>query len=618
MSRSSVVPLLIVLGLYGWLGPSPACAGVLMLLSLASLPVRSRVAVNAALQVGFGILVVALGTALFATFLPRLPGATAQLPTGWAAFAGASLTASVARRFVAAPAGGESVGLALELLALMACGGTAGGALYSSGVVAFLGAALLVRRHASPSSMPFVALVRRHGLALVLMGVVAASLTWVLAQALPGGHGWAMRRLAMVRPPAVGVGDRLWLGSMRGLLDSNQPVMRVRGEADLLRGVVYNRYELGRWWRDELRVESLSTPPTLGGPDVLELEWLDGEPTHYFLPLDTSAFALSSGLGRVDSFGLLDAIDAHPAARVYVRRGETRALRIDAPSLDDVRVPVSLEAQLRALSRSYTQASADDAARLEALVSGLRRDHPYSLEFERSPYGDPMVEFLRPGQGGHCEYFAASMALLARSVGIPARVVVGYRVIEKNPLSGDSIVRERDAHAWVEAWVGDWRTFDPTPSSEAAYGEARETPLGLALLDVFGAWRSRFFMWLDGLSVVEALTLPVLLVLFGAALRWRRSREGRARQGKGTAFQPLPCFLRLTEALAARGLELRVEDSVEAFAQRVGATESLREHASECAEALRGYAALRYGDRGDEASVALRLDGLTRAIRTPR
>ena len=125
-------------------------------------------------------------------------------------------------------------------------------------------------------------------------------------------------------------------------------------------------------------------------------------------------------------------------------------------------------------------------------------------------------------------------------------------------------------------------------------------------------------MWLDGLSVVEALTLPVLLVLFGAALRWRRSREGRARQGKGTAFQPLPCFLRLTEALAARGLELRVEDSVEAFAQRVGATESLREHASECAEALRGYAALRYGDRGDEASVALRLDGLTRAIRTPR
>ena len=64
--------------------------------------------------------------------------------------------------------------------------------------------------------------------------------------------------------------------------------------------------------------------------------------------------------------------------------------------------------------------------------------------------------------------FASAMVLLARVEGIPARVVGGYHVSEVNPFTGRAIVRDRDAHAWVEAWIeGAWRKWDPTPVSES-------------------------------------------------------------------------------------------------------------------------------------------------------
>ena len=61
------------------------------------------------------------------------------------------------------------------------------------------------------------------------------------------------------------------------------------------------------------------------------------------------------------------------------------------------------------------------------------------------------------------------MALLCRSIGIPARYVTGYLVTEKNSETGRYIVREKDAHAFVEVYIAGygWMTFDPTPEVEA-------------------------------------------------------------------------------------------------------------------------------------------------------
>ena len=93
----------------------------------------------------------------------------------------------------------------------------------------------------------------------------------------------------------------------------------------------------------------------------------------------------------------------------------------------------------------------------------------YTLEAEVVPRRqDPTEWFLFTHRAGHCEYFASAMAVLCRSVGINARVITGFVATEYNEATGHYLVRQSNAHAWVEVEIGPgvWRTFDPTPPSD--------------------------------------------------------------------------------------------------------------------------------------------------------
>ncbi len=75
-------------------------------------------------------------------------------------------------------------------------------------------------------------------------------------------------------------------------------------------------------------------------------------------------------------------------------------------------------------------------------------------------------QFLLQEHRGHCEYFAAGMVALMTALNTPARIVGGFYGGTLNPLTGYFIIRNEDAHAWVEVWDGKaWQTFDPTPAS---------------------------------------------------------------------------------------------------------------------------------------------------------
>lgn len=82
---------------------------------------------------------------------------------------------------------------------------------------------------------------------------------------------------------------------------------------------------------------------------------------------------------------------------------------------------------------------------------------------------DPIADFLINFRKGHCEYFAGAMTLMCQSLGIPARLVTGFRVDEYNstPGAGYFIVRQSHAHAWVEVLTpAGWQTFDPTSGND--------------------------------------------------------------------------------------------------------------------------------------------------------
>ncbi|WP_431893273.1 transglutaminaseTgpA domain-containing protein [Nonomuraea sp. bgisy101] len=86
---------------------------------------------------------------------------------------------------------------------------------------------------------------------------------------------------------------------------------------------------------------------------------------------------------------------------------------------------------------------------------------------------DALRSFLEQTRAGYCEQFASAMAVLARSIGIPARVAIGYTGGTK--IEGRWEVRTHDSHAWPELYfegVG-WLAFEPTPAGSAGQGTAR-------------------------------------------------------------------------------------------------------------------------------------------------
>ena len=109
----------------------------------------------------------------------------------------------------------------------------------------------------------------------------------------------------------------------------------------------------------------------------------------------------------------------------------------------------------------------DRAVALTQWFSGPGSPFTYDLSTAPGNGDDALVEFLTTGRRGYCEQFASAMAVMLRTLGVPARVAVGFT--GGRPADGGArAVSTSDAHAWVEAWFPEagWTTFDPTPLTD--------------------------------------------------------------------------------------------------------------------------------------------------------
>jgi protein-glutamine gamma-glutamyltransferase len=105
-----------------------------------------------------------------------------------------------------------------------------------------------------------------------------------------------------------------------------------------------------------------------------------------------------------------------------------------------------------------------------ALTTYLQQNYRYSLQLGQVPPNrDPVDWFLFDAKIGYCEQFATAETMMLRSLGIPARLATGYSTGDYDPVLNQSIVREHDAHAWVEVWFQGhgWVPVDPSPGFSA-------------------------------------------------------------------------------------------------------------------------------------------------------
>ncbi|MFL6061102.1 MAG: transglutaminaseTgpA domain-containing protein [Marmoricola sp.] len=127
-----------------------------------------------------------------------------------------------------------------------------------------------------------------------------------------------------------------------------------------------------------------------------------------------------------------------------------------------------LAPQLRQIAEQVTASGHSDYERAVLLQDWFRRDGGFTYSLRRAP-GNGMAElvrFITVDKVGYCEQFAAAMAVMARSLGIPARVVVGF-LSPRHISSHNYTYTTDDLHAWPEIYFSGsgWVRFEPTPAT---------------------------------------------------------------------------------------------------------------------------------------------------------
>jgi transglutaminase-like putative cysteine protease len=524
------------------------------------------------------------------------PHARGVLGEGWSRLAAAALLAAAAR-FLLVGMQGRTVTTALVFVSLLAVGET-----HFKGYAAFVGLFLVTGVWAP-------AVHDEHGLLSGIsgrrLGIAAGVLLFGVLTAVGATFGarraysWLTSRersFALDWSPRVGFSDRIDLGALDELLDSDTIVLRVHGRrVDYLRGAVLDSYAGGRWFRSEAtetehpvtyNVESMS------GATVVKITAVSERSDRFFLPLGAQAVETTPPSVLVDGVGVLK-----PVAKVGIVSSSfvvgPRDIAIPAPpGPADLLVPRALRQRLAKLAVEWTDGAGTTQEKLDAIERHFSTEFRYARTFARVSGPDPVLDFLFGNHDGHCEYFATAMALVARAAGIPTRFVAGYRVGEHSPF-GYYVVRERNAHAWVEAWVAGegWTTRDPTPESDLPQNRENESSVLASLSDELRVAYDEFYGWLqrrtlEQTAVVWFVGLGVLVWIVARGVR-RRGAAAAQREDEAA----LPCLALLLATLEREGLAHNGVEPIERLAARTADEEGAR--------LLQRYAALRYGGVGD-------------------
>ncbi|MFZ0961183.1 MAG: DUF3488 and transglutaminase-like domain-containing protein [Terriglobia bacterium] len=131
-----------------------------------------------------------------------------------------------------------------------------------------------------------------------------------------------------------------------------------------------------------------------------------------------------------------------------------------------LRLPHQLDPRVGELARTLTSAATNNYDRAAAIQSYLRNNFQYTLDPPAIEPEDPVGSFLFRSKSGYCEYFAAAMAVMLRTLNVPSRLANGFQTGTYNRIGKDFVVRARDAHSWVEVYFTGygWIPFDPTPA----------------------------------------------------------------------------------------------------------------------------------------------------------
>lgn len=356
-----------------------------------------------------------------------------------------------------------------------------------------------------------------------------------------------------------------------------------------MRGNVFTRYQSGTWrrggtaplrrdesrtlypiagtrnlrgatfaWDDPSTIASFANaadpqgPGALGGPQKIETIDLTVRPfpekgIRIFSPMAATTIRASSNKIAVDSMRVIVPGTVEVTSPYHFKAIPGGVVSPDArqePSY--LSVPSNLRAMLTRKSSTWAANVGDPRLAAMRVSEGFRREFLYSLVPQvdtRAP--EPLADFLNYKRAANCEYFASATALILRCVGVPTRYVTGYAVDSRDDENDYWLARNRDAHAWVEAYdykSRQWFIVESTPGQttrplgeeqtdlESSGGGRTEQDDDLAA----GGFFAQIDLWYRTFSLVRTIEQagPLLWTCMAglvAAAIWLRRRALLAR-----------------------------------------------------------------------------------------
>ena len=407
-------------------------------------------------------------------------------------------------------------------------------------------------------------------------------------------------------------------------------VMRVRGSAPAMRrALAFDRYDGTRWSLPEGDPTPLAGDPPYVYPiefrslgprqQVIETYYIEREQANVLFSGGQPDAVWFDGTVNIDALGSLSLDSTLTEGTVYsvsATRGaadpdDLRQIEIRPNARFEryLQLPDELPDRVRRLAERITATAPSAYDKVKAIEGWLADNYRYRIDSPVPPEGQDAVDhFLFDTDVGFCEQFASATAIMLRSLGIPARVVVGFTPGNRSAFTGYYEVNASDAHMWVEVWFDryGWYEFDPTfaiPPAEFDLGEV--VPLVKAI-----GWAIEKVSALlpDGVGGVVGTAMVVLLigtVLGGAYIAYRKLYRPRVR-GPSVATAELGpvgrAFVRFEERFDGGRARRADETASEFMARSLGPLQPSSE------SALRAFEKERYSHRGpsrDETRAAI-------------
>lgn len=367
-----------------------------------------------------------------------------------------------------------------------------------------------------------------------------------------------------------GFSNTVDLGSIGTMKRDHSVVMRVelpdgserQGGQLYLRGSVFDRYN-GRSWTNLLSHRHAVTENS-PGTFVVERRGAResaqfGPPLrqHILLePLDTTVL-FAAPFAEIIT-GKLPAIQADVSGGLYLPFASPTRIEYSVVSRSHPVLPADRQAEsvsyresvfrpfmqvpdlserIMELTQEIVRGKRNAYDKAVAIKSHLLQNYQYSLDVAHGEHEDPLEDFLFSRKTGYCEHYATAMAVMLRTQGIPARLITGFLATEWNEYGNYFVVRQQDAHAWVEVFLphSGWVMMDPTPESGDSFGGAP------------AAWQT-FGRMLDSVRlrwsrmVVQYSTVDQLAMVKGIQTG-SVTAKNRARESLASIFDPLAAMM---------------------------------------------------------------------------